>query len=173
MEENKNIIENQSEESSIDFVAIWKAILKHRKLYYKVLPVTFIIMCIYTLSLPNYYKCVVTLAPEMGGKGGSGSGLAALASSFGVNIGGGNAAGGRGRPRIAASAAPRRRRRSAEQEKVNRKRKRASSEGSSFCHSIRFFSLVLTASRSLQVSRGIRRSISSSRIDWSGSRIVR
>ncbi len=93
MEENKNIIENQSEESSIDFVAIWKAILKHRKLYYKVLPVTFIIMCIYTLSLPNYYKCVVTLAPEMGGKGGSGSGLAALASSFGVNIGGGNAAG--------------------------------------------------------------------------------
>ena len=74
MEENKNIIENQSEESSIDFVAIWKAILKHRKLYYKVLPVTFIFMCIYTLSLPNYYKCVVTLAPEMGGKGGSGSG---------------------------------------------------------------------------------------------------
>ncbi|SEF83005.1 Chain length determinant protein [Xylanibacter ruminicola] len=93
MEENKNIIENQSEESSIDFVAIWKAILKHRKLYFKVLPVTFIIMCIYTLSLPNYYKCVVTLAPELGGKGGSGSGLAALASSFGVNIGGGNAAG--------------------------------------------------------------------------------
>ena len=93
MEENKNIIENQSEESSIDFVAIWKAILKHRKLYYKVLPVTFIIMCIYTLSLPNYYKCVVTLAPEMG-KSSSGSGLAALASSFGVNVGGGgNAAG--------------------------------------------------------------------------------
>ena len=94
MEENKNIIENQSEESSIDFVAIWKAILKHRKLYYKVLPVTFIIMCIITLSLPNYYKCVVTLAPEMGGNSGSGSGLAALASSFGVNLGGGgNAAG--------------------------------------------------------------------------------
>ena len=93
MEENKNIIENQSEESSIDFVAIWKAILKHRKLYYKVLPVTFIIMCIITLSLPNYYKCVVTLAPEMG-KSSSGSGLAALASSFGVNLGGGgNAAG--------------------------------------------------------------------------------
>lgn len=77
------------EESAIDFGAIWAAIKKHRKLYYKVLPVTFVLVCIYSLGLPNYYKCEVTLAPELGGKAVSASGLASLASSFGVNIGGG------------------------------------------------------------------------------------
>lgn len=91
MEENIKKIDPQiEEESSIDFAAIWAAIKKHKTLYYKVLPVTFVIMCVYTLSLPNYYKCEVTLAPEMGGKSGSASGLASLASSFGVNIGGGS-----------------------------------------------------------------------------------
>lgn len=88
MEENIKKLDPQ-EESSIDFAAIWAAIKKHKTLYYKVLPVTFVIMCIYTLSLPNYYKCEVTLAPEMGGKTGSASSLASLASSFGVNIGSG------------------------------------------------------------------------------------
>ncbi len=82
------------EDSAIDFGAIWTAIKKHRKLYYKVLPVTFVLVCIYSLGLPNYYKCEVTLAPELGGKAGSASGLASLASSFGVNIGGGTSATG-------------------------------------------------------------------------------
>jgi len=82
------------EDSAIDFGAIWAAIKKHRKLYYKVLPVTFVLVCIITLSLPNYYKCVVTLAPELGGKTASASGLASLASSFGVNIGSGASANG-------------------------------------------------------------------------------
>ena len=91
MEENIKKIDPQiEEESSIDFAAIWAAIKKHKTLYYKVLPVTFVIMCVYTLSLPNYYKCEVTLAPEMGGKTGSNLGsLASLASSFGVNVGSG------------------------------------------------------------------------------------
>ena len=87
MEENKTI--QPAEEASIDFGAIWNAIKLHKMLYYKVLSVTFVIACIITLSLPNYYKCEVTLAPELGGKSGSASGLASLASSFGVNIGGG------------------------------------------------------------------------------------
>ena len=78
----------------IDFGAIWAAIKKHRKLYYKVLPVTFVLMCIITLSLPNYYKCTVTLAPELGGNSGSVSGLASLASSFGVNLGSGGGSSG-------------------------------------------------------------------------------
>lgn len=92
MEENKNMNMQQIEdESSIDFAAIWHAIKLHKTLYYKVLPVTFVIACIITLSLPNYYKCEVTLAPELGGKSGGASGLASLASSFGVNIGSGSA----------------------------------------------------------------------------------
>lgn len=92
--DRRSLATEETQESSIDFAAIWAAIKKHRKLYYIVLPVTFVIMCIYTLSLPNYYKCEVTLAPELGGKAASASGLASLASSFGVNIGSGGASTG-------------------------------------------------------------------------------
>ncbi len=88
MEENQNITP-EAEESSIDFKALWNAIVKHKKLYFKVLPITFVVVCIITLSMPNVYKCQVTLAPELGGKASSASGLASLASSFGVNIGSG------------------------------------------------------------------------------------
>ncbi len=86
MEENQNITP-EAEETGIDFKALWNAIVKHKKLYFKVWPITFVVMCIYTLSLPNIYKCQVTLAPEMGGGSSSVSGLASLASSFGVNLG--------------------------------------------------------------------------------------
>ncbi len=88
MEENQNITP-EAEETSIDFKALWNAIVKHKKLYFKVWPITFAVVCIITLSMPNIYKCQVTLAPELGGKASSASGLASLASSFGVNIGGG------------------------------------------------------------------------------------
>ena len=73
------------EESSIDFNKIFKDLLKHKKLYYKVLPITFVIAAILLLSIPNYYKCEVKLSPEMSGNA-SKSGLASLASSFGVNL---------------------------------------------------------------------------------------
>ena len=82
------------EDSAIDFGAIWAAIKKHRKLYYIVLPVTFVLVSLYSLGLPNFYKCEVTLVPELGGKASSASGLASLASSFGVNLGGGGSASG-------------------------------------------------------------------------------
>lgn len=90
MEENRNL--NQElleEESSIDFGKIFKDLLKHKTLYYKVLPVTFILAAIYALSLPNYYSCTVKLSPELSGSSSGKSGLAALASSFGVNLGSG------------------------------------------------------------------------------------
>ena len=85
MEENR--IEVLEEESSIDFGKIFKDLLKHKKLYYKVLPVAFILAAIYAISLPNYYSCTVKLSPELSGGSGSKSGLASLASSFGVNLG--------------------------------------------------------------------------------------
>ena len=91
MEENisKNNQELIEEESSIDFGKIFKDLLKHKKLYYKVLPVAFILAAIYALSLPNYYNCTVKLSPELSGGTSSKSGLASLASSFGVNLGAG------------------------------------------------------------------------------------
>ena len=82
------------EESSIDFGKIFKDLLKYKKLYKKVLPITFVVMAILTLSLPNYYKCEVKLSPEINSSMSSKSSLMSLASSFGVNLG--NPAGGMG-----------------------------------------------------------------------------
>lgn len=85
-EENKYI--EEQEESSIDFMKMFNDLLKHKRLFYKVLPITFVLSCIYLLSLPNYYTCTVKLSPEMNGGSRSNS-LLNLASSFGMNIGGG------------------------------------------------------------------------------------
>ena len=86
MSEEKKYIEQdeQQEESSIDFMKLFEDVKKHRKLYYKVLPVTFVVAAILALSIPNYYNCQVKLSPEMSGSS-SKSGLLSLASSFGVN----------------------------------------------------------------------------------------
>lgn len=86
MDENKHIIE-QEEESSIDFGKIFKDLLRHKRLYFIVLPVAFVLAAIYALSLPNFYTCSVKLSPEMGGSKSSAGSLASLASSFGVNLG--------------------------------------------------------------------------------------
>ena len=86
MSDSINQIENaEAQEPSIDYGKLLKDMLKHKKLYYKVLGLTFVIACIIALSIPNYYKCTVTLSPEMSGSKSTG-GLAALASSFGVNL---------------------------------------------------------------------------------------
>ena len=69
---------------------LWQDIKKHKKLYYKVLSITFVVSAIITLSIPNYYKCTVMLAPELSGGNKSTSGLASLASSFGLNLGSAN-----------------------------------------------------------------------------------
>ena len=89
MSDSVNQLENlEEQESAIDYGKLLKDLLKHKKLYYKVLGITFVAACVIALSLPNYFKCTVTLSPEMSGSKSSG-GLAALASSFGVNLSGG------------------------------------------------------------------------------------
>lgn len=72
--------------SGLDFVKIYQDLLKHKRLYYKVLPVAFVLAAVYALALPNYYSCTVKLSPELTSSRAS-SGLAALASSFGFNMG--------------------------------------------------------------------------------------
>jgi len=89
-EYNKSVKSEQSvvkEEPSVDFGKIFKDLLKHKRLYFKVLPVVFVLAAIYTLSLPNYYNCEVKLSPEMSGRKSTAGSLASLASSFGVNLG--------------------------------------------------------------------------------------
>lgn len=91
MTEERNNQELIEEESSIDFGKIFKDLLKHKWLYVKVLPVAFVLAAVYALSLPNYYSCKVTLAPELGSSARSAGSLAGLASSFGINLGSGQA----------------------------------------------------------------------------------
>lgn len=78
-------IENIQEK--VSFSNVWQDMLKHKKLFYKVLGATFIASAIIMLSIPNYYNCTVMLSPEMTGNTSSKSGLMSLASSFGVNLG--------------------------------------------------------------------------------------
>ena len=66
---------------------LWQDIKKHKKLYYKVLSITFFVSAIITLSIPNYYRCTVKLAPELSGSSGNSNSLSSLASSFGIKLG--------------------------------------------------------------------------------------
>ena len=86
MIDNKRI-SSVEEVDSIDFGKIFNDLLKYKRLYFIMLPAAFVLAAIYAVSLPNYYSCTVTLAPEMGGATKSGGSLAGLASSFGINLG--------------------------------------------------------------------------------------
>ncbi len=88
MNEEKYI---ETEESSIDFKKIFADLRKHKKLYYKVLPITFVVAAIYMLAQPNYYTCEVMLSPELSSVNRSTASIASLASSFGFNMGKGSA----------------------------------------------------------------------------------
>lgn len=80
-------MEGNKETKKLSFKAIWQALLKHKYLFVKTIATTFVIACIITLSLPNYYNASVTLAPEKRGKSNTSS-LSTIASSFGISLGG-------------------------------------------------------------------------------------
>ena len=86
-EEKKNIVEQ--EERTLDLGKLFKDIRKHKRLYYKVLPITLVVSVILLLSIPNYYKCEVMLAPELS-RASSSNSLASLASTFGLRLGSGS-----------------------------------------------------------------------------------
>jgi capsular polysaccharide biosynthesis protein len=88
MEENKitTQIEQEEVENSIDFGALWHSVVSRRRVYTKVLGITFVVACIIALSIPRNYTCQVMLAPELSTTA-SRTGLSALASTFGLNLG--------------------------------------------------------------------------------------
>lgn len=79
MEEKKDI-----QRSGVDYRAVFSQIWKRRRLYYKVLPIVFVLSCAYILSIPRYYTTSTTLAPETE-KSGS-SALGSIASTFGFDL---------------------------------------------------------------------------------------
>ena len=83
-------MEKKTEKTTL--AAFWSDIKKHQKLYFLILPLTFVVAAFILLSIPNYYRCTVKLAPEIAGSRNSSS-LANLASSFGVNLGSQNSGG--------------------------------------------------------------------------------
>ena len=77
---------SQQNKQAIGFMTLFRSLCKYRKLYYKVLGITFILTIIYVFSLPKVYKCEVMLAPELSTTRSNNS-LASLARSFGMKLG--------------------------------------------------------------------------------------
>jgi uncharacterized protein involved in exopolysaccharide biosynthesis len=78
---------NYIEDDEIDLKELLNTILKYK---YKIAIFSFIVTLLtlcYVLSIPNYYKSEIILAPQ-GDDKSTGSGLASLASLAGVNLGG-------------------------------------------------------------------------------------
>ncbi len=83
---------NTNNGTVLSIAKLWQDIRKHKKLYLKVFGITFILAVVYLLSLPNFYKCEVELAPELTRSGSSNS-LLSIASSFGLKLGSGTSNG--------------------------------------------------------------------------------
>jgi hypothetical protein len=76
---------NNDKKDIIDMGEVFNVLWRERKTFYKVLPIVFVLSCVWIFPEPRYYTCDVALAPE-GGEDAMG-GLASVASSFGLNIG--------------------------------------------------------------------------------------
>lgn len=86
-EENKK---QRSENPTFELGKLWLAMKKKKKLYIRVLCLTFFGVWLLTLCYPDYYRCKVTLVPESGSSSNSMGSLLSLASSFGMNLGNGS-----------------------------------------------------------------------------------
>lgn len=80
MEEKKNL-------EVIDLRVVFKKIYARRKLFYKVLPITFVLSSAFILCIPRYYTSSLSLAPELSSMSGMSGTLSSLASSFGFDLG--------------------------------------------------------------------------------------
>lgn len=77
-----------NEKRIIDLGKITQTLWANKKFFFIVLPLIFILSCVWILPQPRYYNCSVSLAPESMGENAAGS-LSSIASSFGINIGNG------------------------------------------------------------------------------------
>ena len=87
--QNMEIVSEQNSKNDvIDLVEVYKVLKARKKVFFIVIPIVFVLSCIWVLPQPRYYKAEVVLAPEMNGEDMAG-GLASVASQFGVSLGGG------------------------------------------------------------------------------------
>lgn len=78
-------MEEKKSPEVIDLRIVFKKIWQNKKLFYKTLPIVFVLSCVYIFSIPRYYATDVKLAPELGGTTGGGT-LGDIASSLGFDI---------------------------------------------------------------------------------------
>lgn len=71
--------------NKVDYRRVFREILKRRKLFYIIIPATFILSSLYIICIPRQYTSETKVAPETGGPSQNGM-LGSIASSFGVDI---------------------------------------------------------------------------------------
>lgn len=69
----------------INLNIIFKKVLENKRLYYKILPIVFILSCIYILGVPRTYNTEAKLAPELENSLTGGT-ISSIASSFGFDF---------------------------------------------------------------------------------------
>lgn len=76
----------EKKQHNIDLGRCFSILKQRKKVYFKVLPIVFILACVWIFPQPRYYRSSVALAPEYANESSAG-GLSSLASSFGFNLG--------------------------------------------------------------------------------------
>lgn len=75
----------KKEPEVIDLRKVWGSIWQRKRLFLKVLPIVFVLSCLYIICIPRTYTTTCKLAPEVNGTTG-GSALGSLASNFGIDL---------------------------------------------------------------------------------------
>ena len=70
----------------IDLRLMFQKIWQRKMLFVKVLPIVFILSCLYIICIPRYYTSDTKMAPEMENSMSGGT-LGSIASSFGIDLG--------------------------------------------------------------------------------------
>lgn len=73
------------EKKRVDYKQVFSELLKRKRLFYIVLPITFVLSAIYIYSIPRMYSTETKMAPEVENQS-SGGALSSLASSFGFDL---------------------------------------------------------------------------------------
>ena len=60
-------MEEKKELEVIDLRVVFKKIYEKRSLFFKVLPIVFVLSCAYILCIPRYYSSRLSLPPVLGG----------------------------------------------------------------------------------------------------------
>ena len=77
--------ENKKRPEVIDLRLVIKKIWANKRLFYKTLPIAFVISCVYIFSIPRYYTSEAKIAPEMGNSMEGGT-IGSIAASFGFDL---------------------------------------------------------------------------------------